>query len=280
MSCTIREELLESFRKSLVTDEKSNGTVEKYMHDVKAFAVWLCGREVNRENAVAWKEHLSEKGYAPRSVNSMLSAVNKFFVFAGCPECRLKFLRIQRQVFRASSRNLEKADYSRLYNTAVKKGNDRLALLMETICGTGIRVSEVKYITVEAARRGRADISLKGKIRTILLPSRLCRKLLKYAKKRRLSAGEIFVTRNRTGLSRRQIWQEMKNLCEDAEVETTRVFPHNLRHLFAVTFYRFNRDVVMLADLLGHSSIETTRIYLITTGEEHAKRLERLGLIM
>ena len=205
--------------------------------------------------------------------------MNKFLKFLDRKECCVKYLRIQRRLFRGTDRELTRADYIRLLETANDMGKTRLALLMETICATGVRVSEVRYITVEAVREGRAEISLKGKVRTILIPGKLCRKLQKYAKKQKIVSGEIFLTRNGKGLSRRQIWAEMKGLCVRADVAFSKVFPHNLRHLFAQAFYRVCRDVVKLADVLGHSSIETTRIYLISTGEEHARQLERLGLV-
>ena len=197
----------------------------------------------------------------------------------GWDDCKVKFLRIQRRMFRDQSRDLTKMEYERLLETAKNQGKTRLALLMETICATGIRVSEVKYITLEAVYRGRTDIILKGKIRTILLPKKLCRKLLKYARKQKITSGEIFCTATGHSLSRRQIWREMKALCKAADVEKSKVFPHNLRHLFAVTFYKVCKDIVKLADVLGHSSIETTRIYLLSTGTEHIHTLEKLGLL-
>ena len=275
----ITEKQLRQFAAQLKSGERSLGTLEKYLRDVRAFAVWLDGRELTGENAAKWREHLVKTGYAPVTVNSMLSAVNSFFKSLGREDCRIKFLRVQRRIFREQSRELTKAEYQRLLNTAQSCGQERLGLLMETICSTGIRVSELRYITIEAARWGRADISLKGKIRTILLPSKLCRKLLKYAKREKIASGEIFLTRNGKSLSRRQIWREMKDLCKKAGVESSKVFPHNLRHLFAVSFYKACKDIVKLADILGHSSIDTTRIYLVATGAEHARQLERLGLI-
>ena len=247
---------------------------------MRAFAAWLDGRPATKEKAADWTARLLEEGYAPVTVNGMLSALNGFFRFQGWEECRVKFLRVQRRLFREQSRELSRGEYVRLLETARGLGKERLGLLMETICSTGVRVSEVKYITVEAARQGRAEISLKGKIRVILLPDKLCRKLLKYAKKQKTAAGEIFLTRDGRSLSRRQIWREMKALCAKAGVEPSKVFPHNLRHLFATTFYRACKDVVRLADVLGHSSVETTRIYLRTTGAEHIQQLERLGLIL
>lgn len=251
----------------------------KYLRDVSAFARWLGGVPVTKELAAGWKEHLRSQGYAPATINSMLAAINGLFHFLGWDECRVKFLKIQRRLFRDAGRELTRPEYDRLLETARARGQERLALLMETICATGIRVSEVRYITVEAVQRGRAEISLKGKIRTILLPGKLCRKLLKYARKHKTVSGEIFLTRNGTPLSRRQIWAELKRLCKYAGVESSKVFPHNLRHLFATTFYKACKDIARLADVLGHSSIETTRIYLVTSGAEHARQMERLGLV-
>ena len=218
-------------------------------------------------------------GQAPATINAKLAALNRFFSFLGRPELRVRPLRIQRRLFRDDSRDLTREEYDRLLGAARALGRERLALLLEAICATGIRVSEVRYLTVEAVLAGRAVVRLKGKIRTILLPGKLCRKLLKYARKQKTASGEIFLTRSGRGLSRRQIWAEMKSLCARAGVEPTKVFPHNLRHLFARTFYRVCRDVAKLADVLGHSSIETTRIYLISTGAEHAGTLERMGLV-
>ena len=276
---TWREGWQEAFVRQLRAEERSRGTVEKYLRDVERFSTWLAGRAATREEAVAWKEALLQKGYAPATINSMLAAVNKFSQFMGWTECRVKALRLQRRMFRPADRELTREEYSRLVAAAQTRGRERLGLLLETICATGIRVSEVAYITVEAVERERAEISLKGKIRTILLPKRLCQKLRKYARHKKIVSGEIFLTRNGTGLSRQQIWAEMKALCQQAGVAPEKVFPHNLRHLFARTFYQTCRDVVKLADMLGHSSVETTRIYLLTTSEEHARDLERLRLV-
>ena len=238
------------------------------------------GRPVTKELTAAWKEHLTCESYCPGSVNTMLVSLNRFLGFLGWGDCAVKTLRIQRRLFREDSKELTRAEYERLVAAAQASGRERLVLLLETICSTGIRVSEVKYITVEALRQGKAEISLKGKIRTILLPGKLCQKLLKYAKKRKTVSGEVFLTRNGKGISRKQIWAEMKSICAKAKVAATKVFPHNLRHLFARTFYKVCRDVAKLADVLGHSSVETTRIYLISTGAEHAHTLERLRLIL
>ena len=275
----ITEITLEEFRSYLHTEEKSPGTIEKYLHDVKVFMMYASDREVTKELAILWKESLVSEDYAPTTVNSMLSSVNGFFRYLHWDDCRVKFLRIQRRIFQDSSRVLTRGEYETLLATAKNQGKERLALLMETICGTGIRVSEVKYITVEAAKQGMTEISLKGKIRTILLPSKLCKKLLKYARKRKIASGEIFLTRSGVGMSRNQIWAEMKRLCKVAGVAASKVFPHNLRHLFARVFYKMHHDIVKLADTLGHSSIDTTRIYLISTGNEHRSLIERLRLV-
>ncbi len=235
---------IQAFARHLRLEEKSEATMEKYLRDIRAFARWLDGREISKGLSAAWKAHLVERGYAPASINAKLSALNSLLEFLGLGGCRVKFLRVQRRMG-----------------------------------ATGIRVSEVRYLTVEAARQGKAEISLKGKIRTILLPGKLCRKLLQYAQKQKTASGAIFRTKSGKELGRRQIWAEMKRLCGHAGVDPRKVFPHNLRHLFAMVFYRTSRDIVKLADLLGHSSIETTRIYLVTSGAEHQRTLDRLGLI-
>ena len=267
------------FQQHLAEEEREQSTIEKYIREIRFFQTWLTGRQVTTEIVASWKSYLRTEGYQPETINSKLSALNKFFKFMGWQEYRMKYLKIQRKLFRGTEKELTKEEYIRLLETANSGGKVRLALLIETICATGIRVSEVKYITAEAVERGQAEIALKGKIRTILLPGKLCRKLQKYARKQKITSGEIFLTRSGEGISRRQIWAEMKALCRKANVAPSKVFPHNLRHLFARTFYRACRDVAKLADVLGHSSIETTRIYLISTGVEHARQLERLGLI-
>ena len=273
-------EQIAAFIRHLQEEEQSSGTREKYSRDVQALATWLDGREVTKEAVTEWKEHLASERYAPVTINSMLSAVHAFLRFSGWNECRVKYLKLQRRLFRDSDRELTREEYKRLLDTAHALGRERLTLVMETMGATGIRVGEVRYITVEAARSGQADISLKGKVRTILLPGKLCRKLLKYARRKKIASGEIFLTRDGNSLSRKHIWAEMKALCQRAGVAATKVFPHNLRHLFATAFYRAYKDITKLADILGHSSIETTRIYLIATGAEHSKQLERLGLVV
>lgn len=259
--------------------EYACGSIEKYVRDVMSFLKWVGKKSVEGESVQRWKRHLQGKGYQAETVNGKLSSLNSFFRFMGWEEYRVKYLKIQRKVFRSTEKELTKGEYLRLVETAEKGGKRRLALLMETVCATGIRVSEVKYITVAAVRAGRANIAMKGKIRTILIPGKLRRKLNKYAEKEKIVSGEIFLTRNGKGVTRRQIWAEMKALCRKAGVEGSKVFPHNLRHLFARTFYRTCRDMVRLADVLGHSSMETTRIYLVSSGAEHTRQMERLGLI-
>lgn len=276
---TITPESIVQFEQHLVAEELADGTIQKYKRDLLAFGAWAGNTELTRELAAGWKEQLVLRGYAPATINSMLAVINHFFKFTGRCDCTVKFLKLQRRLFRDRSRELAEEEFRRLVDTAERTGQKRLALLLETIAATGIRVSEVQYITVEAARQGRAEIALKGKIRTILLPSRLCRKLLKYAGKNNTASGEIFRTGSGRGLNRKQIWAEMKRLCGAAGVAASKVFPHNLRHLFATTFYRATRDIAGLADVLGHSSVETTRIYLVTTGEEHLRQLDRLGFV-
>lgn len=270
---------ISAYGRYLRAEERSSGTVEKYLRDVRAFMGWLDGRAVTKDRTVEWKAHLLGQDYAPATVNGMLSALNGLFKFLGWSECRARFLKVQRKLFQDTRRELSRGEYERILATAKEKGLERLALVMETICATGIRVSEVQYITVEAARNGRVQIALKGKIRVILLPRKLCRKLLDYARKKKILSGKIFLTRKGRELGRRQIWAEMKALCAAASVAGSKVFPHNLRHLFATLFYKACKDIVQVADVLGHSSIETTRIYLLTSGAEHIRQMERLGLV-
>ena len=279
MEKSISKERLDSFVRCLAEEERSGATAEKYLREVRQFALWLEDREVSKGAVADWKEKLLGEGYSPSTINGKLTALDRFFSFAGWEDCSVKHLRVQRRMFREDNRELTREEYERLIETANAAGKERLALLMETICATGIRVSEARYITLEAARSGRAEISLKGKIRTILIPGKLCRKLEKYARKKKIASGEIFLTKGGRSVNRKQIWYEMKGISERAGVRPGKVFPHNLRHLFARTFYRVCQDVAKLADVLGHSSIETTRIYLISTGAEHVKTLEQLRLI-
>ena len=275
----ITREGVRAFLEELACRERAPGTVENYRRAVAGFAAWLDGDEVEEDSVARWKGELLQQGYQPRTVNAMLAGIHAFFRCMGWQGCETKTLKLQRRLFREPGRELSRGEYQRLLDTAQAQGKARLALVMEAICATGIRVSEVKYLTVEAAQRGRAEVALKGKIRTILIPGKLARKLLKYAKGQKITTGEIFLTSGRKPLSRRQIWAEMKALCRSAGVEESKVFPHNLRHLFAQCFYRATRDIAKLADVLGHSCMETTRIYLISTGAEHCRQLERLGLL-
>lgn len=274
------EKQVEQFEHILMDEEKSSGTIENYLRHVHSFADWLGGRQITKQITADWKKYLIKSGYSPVTVNTMLVSLNRFLKVMGWMECRVKFLRIQRRLFRKADRELSRNEYDKLVNKARQEKKIRLALILETLCATGIRVSEVRYITVQAAEAGQAEISLKGKVRVILMPHKLCRKLIKYAKKQKIASGEIFVTGNGKSVGRKQIWAEMKKLAKSAGVPEGKVFPHNLRHLFARTFYKVSRDVAKLADVLGHSSIETTRIYLISTGEEHVKELDRLRLVV
>lgn len=270
---------IERFSQHLQAEERSAATVEKYLREVRQFAQFLNGEPLDKAAVIRWKNHLLERNYSPSSINGKLTALSRFLTFCGRKDCLIRHIRIQRKMFREDRRELSREEYMRLCAAAMAKGKERVALLMETICATGIRVSELQYITVEALGAGKAEIALKGKIRTILIPGKLCRKLLKYARKQKIASGEVFRTRSGSPLSRKQAWAEMKAVCTDAKVEASKVFPHNLRHLFARCFYKLCRDVAKLADVLGHTSIETTRIYLMSTGSEHAKALDRLGLI-
>ena len=272
-------ECITAYGRYLKQEEKSTATQEKYLRDITVFVRWLGSSPVTKENVTGWKEHLQAEGRAPTTINTALSALNGLFRFLGWEGCRAKFLKIQRRMFRDQSRELTRADYDRLIATAWERGQNRLALLMETICATGIRVSELRYITMEATKNGKTQISMKGKFRTILLPSQLCRKLKKYAVKNGIKKGEIFLNAKGNSLDRRWIWAKMKALCRFADISKEKVFPHNLRHLFARCFYRASRDLSALADMLGHSSIETTRIYLVSTEEIYAKKIARLGLV-
>ena len=277
--CQLMSGTMKGYAAHLRQEEKSAATIEKYLRDLGAFARWLNGRAITKDMTAHWKVYLEQQGYSPVTINAKLSALNSLLEFLGLEECRVKFLKIQRRVFRDARRELGKGEYKRLIAAAHDLGRERLELLVETIGATGIRVSEVAYITVEAAWHGKAEIALKGKIRVILLPGKLRRKLLKFAKKQNTASGAIFRTKSGKELGRRQIWAELKALSKHAGVEGEKVFPHNLRHLFATVFYQACKDIAKLADVLGHSSIETTRIYLVTSGAEHQRELERLGLV-
>ncbi len=276
----LTEKMVADFSAYLKSEEKSENTIEKYLRDVRAFSVYLNGDEITKEAVIAYKSKLLSMNYAVRSVNSMLASLNSLFAFLGWTDCRVKSIKLQRQIYCSEERELTKAEYMRLVNTAKQKGNERLNLILQTICGTGIRVSELQYITVEAVKCGEAIVSLKGKTRTIFIVRELQKKLLRYAAEQGISSGTIFITRTGRPMSRTNIWREMKGLCEQAGVNQQKVFPHNLRHLFARVFYGIEKDIAKLADILGHSSINTTRIYIISTGDEHRRRMEHMRLII
>ncbi len=279
MKQTIGEKTLDCFRRQLRLDERRLGTVEKYVRDAEEFSCWLEDRKLTKAAVENWRDRLLATGLKAGTVNGKLAAVNSLLKLLGREDCRVKALKVQHRAFRDPERELTQEEFERLVETAQSLGRERLALLLETICSTGIRVSEVRFITVEAIDRGAATVDNKGKTRTVLLPGKLCRKLKKYARQEKISAGEIFITSTGKSMSRRQIWAEMKALCKWANVNPSKVFPHNLRHLFATVFYRVCRDIARLADVLGHASIETTRIYLLTSGKEHRQTLDRLKLV-
>lgn len=276
----LTEKKIRDFSFYLKNEEKSENTVQKYLRDVRAFAAYLGGVAVTKEAVIAYKGKLLSENYAVRSINSMLASLNSLFSFLGWTDCKVKAVKLQAQIYCSEEKELTKAEYIRLVNTAKQSGNERLNLILQTICGTGIRVSELKYITVEAVKSGEAVVSLKGKIRSVFIVKELQKKLLRYAAEQNIQSDSIFITRTGKPMSRTNIWREMKGLCEQANVNPQKVFPHNLRHLFARVFYGMERDIAKLADILGHSSINTTRIYIISTGSEHRKRMEHMRLIL
>lgn len=266
------------FREHLILEERSAATIQKYIRDVKAFAKYAEGA-VTRETVIAYKKRLQEH-YAVRSVNSMLASLNSFFAFLGWHDLRVKALKLQQQVYCPEGKELTKAEYTRLCKAAQRRHNERLNLILQTICGTGIRVSELQFITVEAAKCGETVVRCKGKTRAVFIVRELRQKLLRYAAEQGIKSGMIFVTRTGKPINRTNIWREMKSLCQEAGVNPEKVFPHNLRHLFARVFYGIEKDIAKLADILGHSSINTTRIYTISTGIEHRRRMENMHLIL
>lgn len=276
---------LDNFKRHLINQEKSTATVDKYLRDVRAFFRFInneyFSKDINdvitKDRVIAYKKALEEKGYAIRSINSMLSSLNCFLKFTNKSECAVKFIRTQKEIYCPEEKELTKAEYLRLLEAAKGK---QIKLIMQTICGTGIRVSELKHFTVEAIKKGKVVVHCKSKIRTIFIPGKLRKLLLDFAKKKKIKSGMIFVTKNGKAMDRSNIWAQMKHLCKKAGVKATKVFPHNLRKLFAKTFYKIDKDIAKLADILGHGSIDTTRIYIMTTGAEHKKKIERLGLII
>ena len=271
-------ETIRSFKDYLINEEKAQATINKYLHDVGEFQTWLGEQELCKTVVLEYKVDLCEH-YAPASVNAALSSLNSFFNFMEWYDLRVKNLKIQKQIFASTDKELTKAEYDRLLQAAKQKKNERLYLLMQTICSTGIRVSEVRYVTVEAVSRGIAEINCKGKCRQVFLPKQLCQILKQYIKEQKIKSGAVFVTKNGNPLDRSNIWSDMKKLCKAANVSEKKVFPHNLRHLFARTYYSLQKDIVRLADILGHSSINTTRIYTMETGEIHRRQIQKLGLL-
>ena len=280
MSRLLTAEILDKFRNFLFTEEKSDATIEKYMRDITAFAKFTGENEVSKEMAIAFKQKLIEEKYAVRSINSMISSINSLFNYLQWYDCKVKNLKFQQEVFCPEERELSKDEYVRLVKAAEEYGNERLCMIMQTICATGIMVSELSYITVENVKKGQAKVMCKGKTRTIMIVKKLQKRILKYARDRKIKSGAVFVTNNGKPMNRINIWKEMKNLCKMANVDSSKVFPHNLRHLFARVFYGIDKDIAKLADILGHSNINTTRIYIISTGVEHNRSLENMHLVI
>lgn len=270
---------LNEYERYLYREERSVNTIAKYVRDLRAFFEFLGKKELDKENVLLWKRHLTEK-YAPSSVNSMLAAVNSFLEWSGMQQMKVKPLKIQREIFERPERELTAEEYRNLVKTAEKGRQQRLSVLLQTICATGIRVSELRFITVEAVRCGRAKVSCKGKNRLVFLPMALSRLLLRFCRQQGITEGMVFRTGSGRPLDRSNIWKEMKALCEKAGVAPGKVFPHNLRHLFARTYYRMEKDLTRLADLLGHSNVATTRIYTMESGSEHIRSLERMDLVI
>lgn len=276
---TIARTVLSRFRTHLISAEKSAATVEKYTRDCRQFLKFLSGAPLTKEAVLQYKQHL-KTACTPKSANSKLASINCLFAFLGRHDLKVKSLKLQQKVFCPEERELSRAEYTRLCRAAERRQNERLSLILQTICGTGIRVSELKYITVEAVRRGEAVVNCKTKTRSVFIVKELKQKLLRYAGKQNIQSGMIFVTKTGRAINRSNIWREMKALCRVANVNPQKVFPHNLRHLFARVFYEMDKDLAKLADILGHSSINTTRIYIISTGREHRRRMERMHLIL
>lgn len=275
----IETKVLQEFELYLRNEERSKATIEKYMRDVRCFVGFIGSTEVSKQSVVDYKNKLGNS-YAVASANSMIAALNSFLRFCGWHDLCVKQFRVQRQAYCSEEKELTRAEYLRLLEAANKKHNERLNLIIQTICGTGIRVSELQYITVEALGKGEAVVNCKGKNRRIFIVPELKKKLLRYVKEQKISSGAVFITRNGKPVSRNNIWKEMKSLCEQAHVAPSKVFPHNLRHLFARTFYGIEKDIAKLADILGHASINTTRIYIVTTGAVHKRKMEHMRLII
>ena len=270
--------LILQYKEYLIEEEKSEVTVEKYVRDVKTFYVWTEGRELTKSLVLEYKAMLVEE-YSPATVNSVLAALNGFFAYNEWYGLRVKSLKLQRQLFCQSEKELTKREYERLLKAASEEHNERLNLIMQTICSSGIRVSELRYVTVSAVKQGQAQVKLKGKIRIVMFTKELCKMLKRYIAKQGITEGCVFITRTGKPVDRHSVWKAMKGLCESAGVAPEKVFPHNLRHLFARTFYGIQKDIVRLADILGHSSVNTTRVYTIETGAVHRQQMHLLGLV-
>ncbi len=275
----LTDEMVQNFVTHLREKGRAEGTIEDYLRAIRLFQVYLEGRGVTQEEVNEFKEYMRGKGMCPVTVNAKLSGLNGLFAFLGWEDYHATFYRIQRMMFREDEKELLEEEYYRLCEAALDRNDERMALLVETIGSSGVRVSEVQFITVEAVRRGRAQIQMKGKFRTILLTDTLIQKLLDYIKRKGIVSGPIFITRRGKPMSRRQIWASMKALCKDANVKPSKVFPHNLRHFFAQSYYKAYKDIARLADMLGHANIETTRIYLRTTAAECVRQLNEMGLV-
>ena len=276
----LTNDIIVSFKGYLIDNDKSAYTIDKYIRDVMKFKEYLCDNDIEKETAGEYKNYLIRKGYSVRSINSMLSSVNALFEYLDRNDLKVKTIKMQRSVYCPEDKELTRAEYQRLCAAAKMKKNNRLELIIETVCSTGIRIGELKYITIESAKRGEAVVTLKGKTRYVFIPKELKRKLLRYATEQGIKSGMIFITRTGKAVNRTNVWRDMKNLCKDAGVKPEKVFPHNLRHLFARTFYNIDKDIAKLADILGHSSIDTTRIYIISTGAEHRRLIEKMKLIL
>ena len=276
---TITPALIQKYALYLREQERAVATIEKYVHDLTSLSAFLAGRAMTKGLLLEWKEALIGQ-YAPASVNNKLAAVNGFLAFCGLNELRLRKLKIQRALFLSEDKELTRAEYVRLVKAAERVENERLALVIQTICATGIRVSELRFITAEAVQAGRTDVNSKGKRRSVFLPDKLRKLLRAYLQKQKITAGAVFLSKNGRPLDRSNIWRDMKSLCESAGVEPSKVFPHNLRHLFARTYYALERDLSRLADILGHTNVTTTRIYTAESGAVHARQFGRLGLVV
>ena len=276
--CICNDETIYHLEQRMREEEKSKATMEKYCHDVRAFLHYIGEEKVlSKELVITYKNYLGER-YEVSSAKSMLAALNYFLRFIGREDCIVKSFRIQKEAFRSREQELTREEYLKLLEEARKRGDERLYMIMQTICATGIRISELPFITIASLQSRRARVLLKGKTRTVLLPLELCNKLKNYAAKQGIEAGSVFVTRSGRPVDRSNIFHAMKKLCQNAEVAETKVYPHNLRHLFAVTFYKEERDICHLADLLGHSNINTTRIYTLISCEEQERQLDSLCL--